>query len=269
MMLGANVVYGRDKGIHVSGHGCQEDQKLMINMTRPKFFLPVHGEHRMLVQHSKTAQSMGIPASNMVIIDNGDVVELTENSMRVAGKVPSGIELVDSSRSGVVKENVLKERQQLAGDGAVTVAAALNWEGKLVAKPEVHLKGVVTSADRTEVIRLITQTIETILSDRWSEFVKPATNADSKVDVDWVGVQTQIEKAIGRVLRRELQSNPMLVFLMQIPEEAVRSETAHKQLSIEAPKLASSVSSPVPAPVNKVTGRRRPRTAAKVASVVS
>jgi len=269
-MLGAHVVYGRDKGIHVSGHGCQEDQKLMINMTRPKFFLPVHGEHRMLIQHSKTAQSMGIPASNMVIVDNGDVVELTENSIRVAGKVPSGIELVDSSRSGVVKANVLKERQQLAGDGVVTVAAALNWEGKLVAKPEVHLKGVVTSADRADVIKLITQTIETVLSDRWSEFVKPAAS-DSQVEVDWVGVQTQIEKAIQRVMRRELQSNPLLVFLMQIPEEAVRSEIVQtSQLSIEAPKLASSVPPPVPAPVNTVTGRRRPRTAAaKVASGVS
>jgi ribonuclease J len=280
-MLGAHVVYGRDKGIHVSGHGCQEDQKLMINMTRPKFFLPVHGEHRMLIQHSKTAQSMGIPASNMVIIDNGDVVELTENSMRVGGTVPSGIELVDSSRSGVVKANVLKERQQLAGDGVVTVAAALNWEGKLVAKPEVHLKGVVTSADREVVIKLITQTIETVLSDRWSEFVKPAAS-DSQVDVDWVGVQTQIEKAIQRVMRRELQSNPLLVFLMQIPEEAsfVRSENAAVAPgSLEAPKLLSSPSSPsspslpsspsspsLPSPANQVTGRRRPRTAARAAS---
>lgn len=71
MMQGAKVVYGREQGIHVSGHGCQEDQKLMIGLTRPKFFLPVHGEHRMLVKHSQTAQSMGIPAENMVIIQNG------------------------------------------------------------------------------------------------------------------------------------------------------------------------------------------------------
>lgn len=267
MMLGANVVYGRDKGIHVSGHGCQEDQKLMIAMTRPKFFLPVHGEHRMLVQHSKTAQSMGIPASNMVIIDNGDVVELTENSLEVVGKVPSGLELVDASRSGVVKENVLKERQQLAGDGLVTVAAALNWEGKLVAKPEVHLKGVVSSVDRSGLQKLITQTIETVLSDRWSEFARPAGD---KVDVDWTGVQTQVERAIQRLLRRELQSNPLLVFLMQIPEEASFAQAETVQASgakPNAPKLSSSLPSPsLPAPANQVTGRRRPRTAARAAS---
>ena len=129
MMQGANVVYGRDKGIHVSGHGCQEDQKLMIGLTRPKFFLPVHGEHRMLVKHAQTAQSMGIPAENMVIIDNGDIVELSEDAIRVHGKVPSGIQLVDNA--GVVHDNVMKDRQQLAEDGVVTIAAAVNWEGKL------------------------------------------------------------------------------------------------------------------------------------------
>ena len=76
MMKGAKVIYGKHQGIHVSGHGAQEDQKLMLALTRPKFFLPVHGEHRMLVKHSQTAQSMGVPAENMVIIDNGDIVEL-------------------------------------------------------------------------------------------------------------------------------------------------------------------------------------------------
>ncbi|MDB9514294.1 ribonuclease J [Kamptonema animale CS-326] len=247
MMLGANVIYGRDKGIHVSGHGCQEDQKLMIAMTKPKFFLPVHGEHRMLIQHSKTAQSMGIPAENMVIIDNGDVVELNQNSISVGGKVASGIELVDGSRAGVVKESVLKERQLLAEDGVVTVAAALGWEGKLIVKPEIHLKGVVTNVERSLLQRLITQTIETVLSDRWSEFAKPV---GSKVEVDWVGVQTQLERAIHRLLRREIQSNPLLVFLMQNPED----------VGAEKPKVTQEE------PEVKLTGRRRPRTVTRVAS---
>jgi len=252
MMLGANVIYGRDKGIHVSGHGCQEDHKLMIAMTKPKFFLPVHGEHRMLVQHSKTAQSMGIPPQNMVIIDNGDVVELTQNSISVGGKVPSGIELVDASRAGVVKANVLKERQQLAEEGVVTVAVALNWEGKLSVKPEIHLKGVVTNLERSQLQKSITHTIETILSDRWSEFAKPS---GTKIDVDWVGIQTQLERAVQRLLRREIQSNPLLVFLMQNPgEESV----------VSTPKVI--IASPEPETAVKVTGRRRPRTVTKVAS---
>lgn len=214
MMLGANVVYGREKGIHVSGHGCQEDQKLMIALTRPKFFLPVHGEHRMLVKHAETAQSAGIPAENMVIVDNGDVVELSPDAIRVAGKVPSGIALVDSA--GVVHDNVLKERQQLAEDGVVTVAAAVNWEGKLMAQPEVHLRGVVTSVERSLLKTLVQKTIETTLSERWTEF---ARTFEDSLEVDWVGLEVQIERDLQRLLRREFQSRPLLVFLLQSPEE--------------------------------------------------
>jgi len=216
MMKGAKVVYGREQGIHVSGHGSQEDQKLMIGLTRPKFFLPVHGEHRMLVKHCQTAQSLGIPAQNMVVIDNGDVVELRENSIQIAGKVPSGIELVDTSRSGVVDDKVLKERQQLAGDGVVTVAAVIDWNGKLIAKPEVHLRGVVTSISRADLLSKVQNTTEAVLRDRWSEF---ARLFGDKLEIDRVGLQTQIERELVRMLRRELQSNPLLVFLMQMSEE--------------------------------------------------
>ncbi len=233
MIQGANVIYGREKGIHVSGHACQEDQKLMIALTRPKFFLPVHGEHRMLVQHAKTAQSMGIPSENMVIVDNGDIVELTQDSIRIGGKVPSGIQLVDSA--GVLHDNVLKERQQLAEDGVVTVAAAVDWDGKLVAKPEVHLRGVVTSVEQSLLQKLVQQTIENLLSDRFREFAR--TFETEEIEVDWTGLKVQIEQSIQRLLRRELQSRPLLVFLMQSPE----------------------------APPVKVTGRRR-RATARVAS---
>jgi ribonuclease J len=146
MMQGANVIYGRDKGIHVSGHGCQEDQKLMIALTRPKLFLPVHGEHRLLVKHAQTAQSMGIPAENMVIIQNGNIVELTEESLRVAGKVSAGLELVDTSGSGMVSAKVLQERQRMAEEGIVTIATAIDWNGKLMAKPEIHLRRALLAA---------------------------------------------------------------------------------------------------------------------------
>ncbi len=227
MMKGAKVVYGREQGIHVSGHGCQEDQKLMLGLTRPKFFLPVHGEHRMLVKHSQTAQSMGVSANNMVIIDNGDVVELTETAIRVAGKVPSGIELVDTSRSGVVDDKVLRERQHLAGDGVITIAAVIDWEGRLLTKPEVHLRGVVSSISRTELQTRVTVTIEQVLRDRWSEFARPFD--DGEVDVDRVGLQTQIERELVRMLRKELQSNPMLVFLMQMAEEPPAKSTKRER----------------------------------------
>lgn len=241
MIQGANVIYGRNQGIHVSGHGCQEEHKLMIALTRPKYFLPVHGEHRMLVQHSKIAQSMGIPAENMVIINNGDVVGLATDSIGIIDQVPSGIELVDASRSGVVKDEVLKERQQLAADGVVTIAAAIGWDGKLAADTATHLRGVVSSIDPNLLKKWIGQTIEGVLSDRWSEFSR--TLEDGTPEVDWMGLQNQIERDIQRMLRRELQSNPLLVFLMQNPQEP---PTVQEQ----------------PA----TTGRRRTRSTAKVAS---
>ncbi|HAG83997.1 MAG TPA: ribonuclease J, partial [Cyanobacteria bacterium UBA12227] len=216
MMQGAHVVYGRDKGIHVSGHGAQEDQKLMLALTRPKFFMPVHGEHRMLVQHGKMAQSMGIPGENIVITDNGDIVELSEDSISIVGKVPSGIELVDGA--GVVHHDVLKERQQLAGEGVITVAAAVSWEGKLLAKPEIHLRGVTSTVEKSLLQQLVIKTIERTLSDRWTDFAKSFDG--QPIEIDWTGLQMQIERDLERLSRRELQSRPMVVFLLQNPEEA-------------------------------------------------
>ncbi|BAZ90531.1 ribonuclease J [Cylindrospermopsis curvispora] len=214
MIQGAKVVYGREKGVHVSGHGCQEDQKLMIALTRPKFFVPVHGEHRMLVKHSETAQSMGIPPENMVIIRNGDVIELTENSIRIAAQVPSGIELVDTTSSGMVSAKVLHERQTMAAEGLATVAAAIDWNGKLLAKPEIYLRGVVSSIERSLLLKWVQQRIEEILSVRWSDFCTTGSN-----DVDWGGLQDTLEKELGRSLRRELQCQASVTLLLQVPEQ--------------------------------------------------
>ncbi len=237
MMLGAKVIYGKEQGIHVSGHGSQEDQKLMLGLTRPKFFLPVHGEHRMLVKHSQTAQSVGVPAENMIIIDNGDVVELTENSIRVAGKVPSGIELVDASRSGVVNAQVLKERQRLAGEGIVTVAATINNRGELVAQPEVHFRGVVTSVERSRFQDKTRETIEIVLRNYWKELAP--SYADVANSIDWVGVKTQIERELVKMLKREMQSAPLLVFLMQTTE----ATTTRKVSKEPTRKVAAAIAS--------------------------
>ncbi|NJR16170.1 MAG: ribonuclease J [Calothrix sp. CSU_2_0] len=249
MMQGANVVYGRDKGIHVSGHGCQEDQKLMLALTRPKFFVPFHGEHRMLVKHSQTAQSMGIPPENMVILNNGDVIELTQQSIRVIGKVRSGLELVDTSGSGMVSAKVLQERQKMAEEGLVTIAAAISWEGKLLAKPEIHLRGVVTSIEKPLLQNWVQQRIEEILSVRWTEFTE---SFDGKLEVNWGGLQGLIERDLARSLRKELHCQPTVTLLMQIPEETAVVKVATATASTAA--------------VSTDGRRRRTRTAAQVAS---
>lgn len=226
MIKGAKVIYGREQGIHVSGHGCQEDQKLMLGLTRPKFFLPVHGEHRMLVKHSQTAQSVGIPPENMVVIDNGDVVELTKTSIRIGSKVPSGIELVDASRSGVVNAQVLKERQQLAEDGVVTVAAVIDWQGQLLTQPEIHLRGVVTSMSKVQLQDKLRESIDSVLRDRWKDYAR--SFGGNRLEVDWDGLQAQLERELVKTVRREFQSNPLLVFLMQTAEEPVSTPSSKK-----------------------------------------
>jgi len=209
--LGANVIYGKDKGIHVSGHGAQEDQKLMLSLVRPKFFFPTHGELRMLMQHSKMAQEMGIPKENIVIAENGDVVEVCTDSIRIVDKVPSGVELVDASRDGVVKGEVLRDRQQIATDGVVTVAASIGMDGKLATELDVQLNGVVSLIERSQLTHHIQKAIEDTLENRWSDFVHNMEN----LEVDWVGLRYQLERDISRMLKSQMQSRPMLVLMLQ------------------------------------------------------
>lgn len=214
MMLGAKVVYGKDKGIHVSGHGSQEDHKLMLALTRPKYFLPVHGEHRMLVKHSETAQSMGVPADHMVIVQNGDIVEVEASGIRIAGQVPSGIELVDSSRVSVVGRDILKDRQQLAEDGVVTVAVALGVDGRLLTQPKVDLRGVAHSVNLEKLQRSVTTTLQQVLDTHGSELI--VRDNKPQPTVDWDGLKSLMERDLRRLLRRELNKrDPLLVVLLQ------------------------------------------------------
>jgi len=220
--LGANVIYGKDKGIHVSGHGAQEDQKLMLSLVRPKFFFPTHGELRMLMQHSKMAQEMGIPKENIVIAENGDVVEVCAQHIKIVDKVPSGVELVDASRDGVVKGEVLRDRQQIAADGIVTVAATVGMDGKLATELDVQLNGVVSLIERSQLTAHIQRAIEDTLDNRWSDFVHNLEN----LEVDWVGLRYQLERDISRMLKNQMQSRPMLVLLLQKPQAASKSPMA-------------------------------------------
>ncbi|KZR61114.1 ribonuclease J [Prochlorococcus sp. MIT 1306] len=213
MMLGAKVVYGKGEGIHVSGHGFQEDHKLMLALTKPKFFVPVHGEHRMLICHSKTAQSMGVASENILILDNGDVVQLSADSISKGDSVKAGIELLDASRNGIVDARVLKERQQLAEDGVVTVLAAISTDGVMVAPPRVNLRGVVTAADPRKMSIWTEREISWVLENRWKQFSR---QTDGKTpEVDWMGLQREVEVGLGRRMRRELQVEPLLLCLVQ------------------------------------------------------
>ncbi len=213
MMLGAKVVYGKGEGIHVSGHGFQEDQKLMLALAKPKYFVPVHGEHRMLVSHSKSAQAMGVSANNILILDNGDVVELTPDSISKGDPVKAGIELLDASRNGIVDARVLKERQQLAEDGVVTVLVAVSTDGVMVAPPRVNLRGVVTTVDARKMSFWTEREIGWVLENRWKQLTRHS--GGNVVEVDWMGVQREVEVGLARRMRRELQVEPLILCLVQ------------------------------------------------------
>lgn len=213
MKLGANVVYGRNLGIHVSGHGSQEDHKLMLALTKPKFFVPVHGEYRMLIKHSETAQSMGVPKENMVIVQNGDVIELSQDSIAITSAVTSGIKLVD--RAGIVHQEVMQQRQQLADDGVISVAASLDSNGKLLSKPVINFKGVVTNIEESLLKELIIRNVEKVIKTRWSDF---SETSNGETQVQWKALTKEIELSLSRLIKRETQTQPLVMFLLQHPE---------------------------------------------------
>lgn len=276
MMLGAKVVYGKGEGIHVSGHSFQEDHKLMLALARPKFFVPVHGEHRMLVAHAKTAHSMGLPADHTLIIDNGDVVELTPDSIRKGDPVKAGIELLDNSRNGIVDARVLKERQQLAVDGVVTLLAAISTDGLMVAPPRVNLRGVVTTAEPRKMSMWAEREIGWVLENRWNQLARHT--GGKAPDVDWVGVQREIEVGLQRRLRRELQVEPLIICLVQpapagtpavkprnagderpaAPRQERERTPAAAPVPAPGPAAAAAERTPEPSPEDNRQRRRRP-----------
>ncbi len=142
-LRGANVIYGRDAGVHVSGHACREEQKLMINICQPKYFMPVHGEYRMLVKHAELAVECGVEPENTFVMDNGDVLELTKDSAKIVDPVEAGVILIDESRAWEIDESIVDERRHLAEDGIVVIALTLDYKKGVLAGPDISMRGVI------------------------------------------------------------------------------------------------------------------------------
>lgn len=141
---GAEVIYDRHTNLHVSGHASQEEQKMMLALVKPKFFIPVHGEYRMLVKHAELGRVMGVLPRNVVIAENGKVIELTKKTIKCENSVPSGAVLVDGSGVGEVGSVVMRDRHRLAEDGMVVVVLPYSSEDHcLVAPPEIVTRGFI------------------------------------------------------------------------------------------------------------------------------
>jgi ribonuclease J len=147
-MRGAEVIYGRDAGVHVSGHACREEQKLMINLCKPKFFMPIHGEYRMLVMHADLATECGVAADNSFILENGEVLEIFKDRGQKLPRIKSGIVLIDSNGSWEIDSQTVEERLLLAQDGVVNVAVTLSAATKeVIAGVDVSMRGLLLPRD--------------------------------------------------------------------------------------------------------------------------
>ncbi|MNO76250.1 Ribonuclease J 1 [compost metagenome] len=142
--LGAEIIYNQLADIHVSGHACQEELKLMLALIRPKFFMPVHGEYRFLKQHGQLAVTMGTPKENIFLMENGRILEISKDSARIGGQVPSGIVLIDGLGVGDVGNIVLRDRQLLSENGMIIIVVTLDRKTlKIVSGPDIVTRGFV------------------------------------------------------------------------------------------------------------------------------
>ncbi len=200
MKIGAEVVYSSLADVHVSGHACQEEQKLMLSLVRPKYFIPVHGEYRQLIAHRNTARQMGIPADNVLLMKNGKVLELNENEAKFTGTVPVGKVFVDGLGVGDVGNIVLRDRQHLSQDGLIIVVLTMDKSGNVVAGPDIISRGFVYVRESENLM----DEVKTLVN---VEVMKCVDNHIS----DWSTIKTTIRDSLKDYIFQATKRNPMIL----------------------------------------------------------
>ena len=191
---GADVIYERVSEVHVSGHAAQEELKLMLNMTRPRYFVPIHGEYRHLVQHGKVAAKVGVAEENIFILEDGDVLEITEDGANKTDKVEAGKVVGD------VKDMVLKHRRDLSRDGMVLTVIALNEAtGEIIYGPDIVTRGVVSE----EAAPLMEEAKEAVLSTLKS--------LSREVKADQLEIQEEIRRRLRKFFNVTLERRPVIL----------------------------------------------------------
>ena len=206
MKIGAEVVYSSLADVHVSGHACQEEQKLMISLVRPKFFIPVHGEYRQLIAHSNTAMQMGIPGENVLLMKNGKTLELNENEAKFTSTVQVGKVFVDGLGVGDVGNIVLRDRQHLSQDGLIVVVLTMDRVGNILAGPDVISRGFVYVRESENLMEEVKFLINT-------EVMKCAENHIT----DWATIKSTIRDSLREYIFQTTKRNPMILpIIMEI-----------------------------------------------------
>jgi ribonuclease J len=202
--LGAEVVYEQVADIHVSGHACQEELKLLLNLTRPRYFIPIHGEMRHLIGHAKLARSLGLPETQILLATDGDQVRFDADGGRVQGKVEVGRVFVDGKGVGDVSRIVLRDRRHLASDGLVIATLAVDPVArKMLNEPDLVTRGFVLEEEQ-----------EPLLAQARKVFEDIVTRALAEPTQDWLEIQAQVGKALRKLFFKALERRPMILPLI-------------------------------------------------------
>lgn len=195
------VIYEKMYEVHVSGHACQEDLKLMMGLVNPKYFIPVHGEQKHLVKHAGLAETMGIPKDNIYIPDIAETVELTEDYIKKVGTVPAGDIYVDGLGVGDVGNIVLNDRKRLSQDGIIIVVATIDsHDGYVVSGPDIVSRGFVYVKDNEELMNAARDLACRVIDEQY----------DSRYN-DWNSVKTKIRDEVSRLMYEKTKRSPMIL----------------------------------------------------------
>ena len=197
----AEVVNERELPLHVSGHACQDELKIVHALVRPKYFIPVHGEQRMLKTHAKLARSMGMDPRNIIISDVGKVIEITQKNARINGTVPSGKEFVDGYGVGDVGAVVLRDRQHLAQDGMIVVVVSMSAEdGQVISGPDIITRGFVYVKES-----------EALMDELRQVAVDALDSCQDRRIRDWSTIKSEIKGNLSGYLYKKTKRNPMIL----------------------------------------------------------
>ena len=200
-MLGAEVVYEKANGVHVSGHASQEELKLMHHLVRPKFFMPVHGEYRHLVKHARLAESLGMDPKNIIIAQNGSVVELSRDKICVNGKVMAGKVLIDGLGVGDVGNIVLRDRRQLSQDGIMIVVVGVDSAtSQIVSGPDIVSRGFVYVREA-----------EDLMVEAKGRVQEALDKCEERNHTEWSTLKVAIRDSLGRFLFEKTRRRPMII----------------------------------------------------------
>lgn len=198
---GANVIYEDVSDIHVSGHASQEEQKLMMCLVRPKFFVPIHGEYRHLIYHARLAETLGISKDNIFILEDGDVLELNEDAAVKKEKIHAGRVFVDGKVIGDVGNIVLRDRMRLGTDGIIVVFVGIEkMTGKVVTGPDIVTRGFVFEEESQELIEEMKRVVSDLLGQLEQELM-----------ADWVLVKTKVRNTLKKSLIKKMDRKPMII----------------------------------------------------------